>query len=240
MVTGAASGIGADVARSYAANGAKVALVDIDVQGAEHVRAELSKPDTHYVFPSDLADLDQCESVVNEVFDWAQRIDVLVNAAAYLKRVEISDVDKEHISRSTMINMAAPLVLARTCAEYMRKNSWGRIILFTSQGAFTGGFNGSAVYAMTKAGVGALVKSLAREYAEFGITVNAISPGAADTPMLHSGMSDGDLQAFREKIPMGRFAAVTEVSAPCVFLGSDDASYITGATLDVNGGQLMR
>jgi 3-oxoacyl-[acyl-carrier protein] reductase len=240
VITGAAGAIGAAVARRYAAAGARIALVDVDAGGGERVCRELGGDTEHAFFECDLADLQACESVVRAVCEWAGCIDILVNAAAYLQRRPLADIDVEYWDRTVAINMAAPFFLARACAEHMSRRQWGRIILFSSQGAFTGGFNGSAVYAMSKAGVIALVKSLAREYAQHGITVNSIAPGGVDTPMLHSGMSAENVRAFVEKIPLGRLASPAEIAGACEFLISEDASYITGTTLDVNGGQLMR
>jgi NAD(P)-dependent dehydrogenase (short-subunit alcohol dehydrogenase family) len=115
----------------------------------------------------------------------------------------------------------------------------GRILLFTSQGAFTGGFHGSVPYSMTKAAVTALVKSLAREGAPHGVTVNAIAPGGADTPMLREGMTPAALTNFQSGIPMGRIATPNEIAAPAAFLLSRWAAYITGTTLHVNGGQFI-
>jgi NAD(P)-dependent dehydrogenase (short-subunit alcohol dehydrogenase family) len=240
IVTGAASGIGAAVAKHFAACGAEVALVDINLEGAKKTCSELVGGDRHKAFYCDLGDPSQCESVAQQVFEWRGRIDVLINAAAYLDRRPVDDVDIDYCNRNIAINMTGPFFLARACAKPMLRQGSGRIILFSSQGAFTGGFNGSAVYAMTKAGVLALVKSLAREYAEHGVTVNSIAPGGVDTPMLRGGMSEADVEGFIERVPMGRLATPAEIAAACEFLASDKASYITGTTLDVNGGQLMR
>ena len=240
MVTGAASGIGRAVAKHFAAIGAQVALVDINFEGAEKVCGELAGGDRHHTFRCDLGEPSQCESVAQQVLKWGGRMDVLVNAAAYLERRPVEDADIDYWNRHIAINMAGPFFLARACAKPMQRQGSGRIILFSSQGAFTGGFNGSAVYSMTKAAVVALVKSLAREYARQGITVNSIAPGGVDTPMLRGGMSEEDIQGFIEKIPMERLATPEEIAGACAFLASDEAGYITGATLDVNGGQLMR
>ena len=240
IVTGAASGIGAAVALCFAQCGAKVALLDINISGAKTVLSTLPNKESHIALPCDLGQSEQCTAVVQQVIDWAGQVDVLINAAAYLERKPVSEVDESFMSRTVSINMSGPFFLAQACAEPMKKQGFGRIILFSSQGAFTGGFNGSAVYAMTKAAVIALVKSLAREYATYGITVNSVAPGGVDTPMLRGGMSDKDMQDFIDKIPMERLATPMELAQACKFLASDDATYITGTTLDVNGGQLMR
>ncbi|PCI52649.1 MAG: short-chain dehydrogenase [Alphaproteobacteria bacterium] len=240
IVTGAASGIGAAVAHRYASSGARVAVVDINKVGAEKVRKNLVNNESHRTFYCDLAEPSQCSAVVADVLEWAGRVDVLVNSAAYLERKQIDDVDVDFMNRTVAINMTGPFFLARACAKIMKSQGWGRIILFSSQGAYTGGYNGSAVYAMTKAGIIALVKSLAREYAADGITVNSVAPAGANTQMLHGGMSPEDVADFIDKIPMGRLAQPEEIAEACEFLASDRAGYITGHTLDVNGGMLMR
>ncbi|MCF6194050.1 MAG: SDR family oxidoreductase [Kangiellaceae bacterium] len=240
LITGAASGIGEATAKYFADKGARIALVDINTGGATQTLKSLSDPSKHIVVTCDLSDSTQCKSTVESVVNWAGTVHILINAAAYLKRKAISQVDDAFMDQTMAINMKGPLFLAQACAEPMLKQKFGRIILFSSQGAFTGGFNGSAVYAMTKAAVLALAKSLAREYAQSGITVNCIAPGGVDTPMLHSGMSETELSEFIAKIPLGRLATAKEIAQACAFLSSDSADYITGTTLDVNGGQLMR
>lgn len=240
IVTGAASGIGAAVAQRFAKSGARVALVDVNHDGANKVLGELPGIDLHRAFAFDLADRSQCERVVPEVIDWAGRVDILVNSAAYLERKPIADVDADFWDRTVAINMACPFLLCRACIEPMRRQGNGRIILLSSQGAFTGGLHGSTVYAMTKAGVVALMKSLARKLASDDITVNAIAPGGVDTAMLHGGMRAADVESFVRTIPLGRLATPEEIAGACEFLASDEAAYITGHTLDVNGGQLMR
>jgi NAD(P)-dependent dehydrogenase (short-subunit alcohol dehydrogenase family) len=110
---------------------------------------------------------------------------------------------------------------------------------FTSQGWWTGGYGGSVVYAATKGGVVSMTRGLARALAPHAITVNAVAPGAADTDMMRSGQTEEQLQAFVDTIPLGRMAHPREIAAAVVFLASDPAGYITGATLNVSGGQLM-
>jgi NAD(P)-dependent dehydrogenase (short-subunit alcohol dehydrogenase family) len=115
----------------------------------------------------------------------------------------------------------------------------GRIINFTSQGFWSGGYGGSVVYAASKGGIVSMTRGLARSLAKDRITVNAVSPGAADTAMMRSGMTEEALQSVAAQIPLGYMAAPSEMAGTVVFLASDHASYITGATINVSGGWLM-
>ena len=240
VVTGAAGGIGAAISRKFAAAGARLVLADLSEKSLLETRATLADADGHGVCPGDLGSIEACSALVDYTLEKYGGIDVLVNAAAFLRRAPLAEVDREYWQRTVAVNMAAPFFLARACIAPMKKRKSGRIILFSSQGAFTGGFYGSAVYAMTKAAVVALAKSLSRELAPDGICVNSIAPGAIDTPMLRGGMSEQALREFLATIPAGRLGAPEEAADACLFLASDASSYITGHTLDVNGGQLMR
>ncbi|MEX1125842.1 MAG: SDR family oxidoreductase, partial [Acidimicrobiia bacterium] len=136
--------------------------------------------------------------------------------------------------------LKATFFLNRTVAsEFLRLGRPGRIINFVSQAWWTGGFGGSIVYAATKGGVVSMSRGLARTYAPNGITVNTIAPGAADTSMLRDGLTEEQLQEQTDLIPLGRIATPEDIAGVVVFLASDKASYITGATINLTGGQLM-
>jgi NAD(P)-dependent dehydrogenase (short-subunit alcohol dehydrogenase family) len=240
VVTGAAGGIGGAVARLLAELGADLVLTDLDQAVVEQVAAGLAGKGRRVALASDLGDPASVMRVVEAAASAFGRIDALVNAGAAIRRQKLDEVTPADFDFLAHVNMAGPLFLGRATADVMRRHGGGRMVFFSSQGAFTGGYGGSTVYAMTKSGVLALVKSLSREYAADGITVNAIAPGGVETPMLRDGVSGEVLDKFRGLIPLGRFATPDEVARPTVFLISDWASYITGHTLDVNGGQLMR
>ena len=138
------------------------------------------------------------------------------------------------------MNLKATFFLNRSVARVLREQGrGGRIVNFTSQGWWTGGFGGSVVYAASKGGIVSMCRGLARSWAPDGITVNSVSPGAADTPMMRSGMDEAGLAEFVKMIPLGRMAEPDELAGVVVFLASDHARYITGATINVSGGQLM-
>lgn len=235
IVVGAAQGIGAAVARRLSALGMDVICADRQDcapvaaecgERASAIQVDLSKPET-------IGGLMAHARSRGKLFG-------LVNCAGLLVRTPFEEVDEAVMQREIAVNQTGVFYLSRAAlAEIKAGGAGGRIVLFTSQGAFTGGFFGSTTYAMTKAAIGALIKSLARMGAPDAITVNAVAPGGVDTPMLRGGMSEADLDSFRQRIPMNRFAEPDELAGVCAFLLSDWSSYITGSTLHVNGGQYL-
>ncbi|WP_180900385.1 SDR family NAD(P)-dependent oxidoreductase [Martelella soudanensis] len=234
LVVGAAQGIGQATAVWLAAQGADVIAVDIK-PCTETVSMAGGGIRTHILDMTDTAGVTAAVEAANS----DKPLYGVVNCAGLLLRRPLDETSEEEIARQTAVNQSGTFFLARAAMAAMIPHGIGRLVLYTSQGAFTGGFNGSIPYAMNKAAVTALVKSLARHGAPHSITVNAVAPGAADTAMLRGGMSDADLEAFRRMIPMGRFADPVELAAPTAFLLSPWAGYITGTTMHVNGGQLM-
>lgn len=238
LVTGAAGGIGRAVVRAFAAAGAHVVAVDLDAP--EEVVAGLGGPGRHAALAADVADLAGHDALVARARDDAGSLYVLAHVAAVIRRSELDDVTEEDWALQEAVNLRATFFLNRSVARAMREQGGGgRIVNFASQGWWTGGFGGSVVYAATKGGVVSMTRGLARTFGPDGILVNCVSPGAVDTPMLRDGMTDAALESFRGQIPLGRFAAPEELAGAVVFLASDHASYITGATLNVSGGQLM-
>jgi NAD(P)-dependent dehydrogenase (short-subunit alcohol dehydrogenase family) len=240
VVTGAAGGIGRAVARAFAATGANVVAVDVDASAVGDVVAGLDSSGRHTAIAADLADLGGHDALVARARESAGSVDVLAHVAAVIRRSELDAVTEEDWELQESVNLRATFFLNRAVARVMRERGrGGRIVNFASQGWWTGGFGGSVVYAATKGGVVSMTRGLARTFGPDGILVNCVAPGAVDTPMLRDGMSDEGLESFRAQIPLGRFAAPDELAGAVVFLASDHASYITGATLNVSGGQLM-
>jgi NAD(P)-dependent dehydrogenase (short-subunit alcohol dehydrogenase family) len=241
VVTGGAGGIGREVAVAFASAGARVAVVDLDRERCEAVVAQLEGPERHLAIGADLGDLGAQEAILRGVRDELGRFDVLAHLAAVLRRREtIDDVTEEDWDVQLDVNLKATFFLNRWAARLFREQgNGGRIINFTSQGWWTGGFGGSVVYAASKGGIVSMSRGLARTLAPDGITVNTVSPGAADTAMMREGSTDEALAGFIRMIPLGRMAQPSELAGIVLFLASDHASYITGATLYVSGGQLM-
>ncbi len=238
MVTGATGGIGRAVAHAFAAAGARVALVDLDADACAAVAAELEQPERHRWYAADLAAVSEHAALVAAVRHGLGRLDVLAHLAAVLRRrTTVDEVTEEDWDVQIDTNLKATFFLNRAVAAALRSQGYGgRIINFTSQGWWTGGFGGSVVYAASKGGIVSLSRGLARSWAADGITVNTVAPGAADTAMMRS---QPNLEEFVSMIPLGRMAEPDELTGAVLFLASDHARYITGATLNVTGGQIM-
>ena len=241
FVTGAAGGIGREVAVALAAAGARVAVVDVDQAACEQVVSDLERPDDHLAIGADLRDLGAHAELLERAASTFGSLDVLACLAAVLRRRDsIDEVTEEDWDIQHDVNLKALFFLNRAASHvFKRQGHGGRIINFTSQGWWTGGFGGSVVYSASKGGVVSMTRGLARTLAPDGITVNAVAPGAADTSMMRGGMTEEGLAEFVKMIPLGRMAEPSEVASTVLFLASDLARYVTGATINVSGGQLM-
>jgi NAD(P)-dependent dehydrogenase (short-subunit alcohol dehydrogenase family) len=241
VVTGAAGGIGRAVAEAFAAEGARVCAVDLREEAVEEVVAGLDSPDRHLAAGADLADLAAHEPLLERARGAFGRFDVLAHLAAVLRRREtIDDVTEDDWDFQLDVNLKATFFLNRAASHVFRaQGNGGRIVNFTSQGWWTGGFGGSVVYAASKGGIVSMSRGLARTLAPHGITVNTVSPGGVNTPMMLGGLTDEALESFVRMIPLGRLAEPEELVGAVLFLASEQARYITGATVNVSGGQLM-
>jgi NAD(P)-dependent dehydrogenase (short-subunit alcohol dehydrogenase family) len=240
VVTGAAGGIGREVARAFATTGAHVYAVDVKEEGLGELLPTLAGG-PHRSEAADLRDLSGHEPLLRRAADAFGGLHVLANVAAVLaRRNNVDEVTEEDWDFQHDVNLKACFFLNRAAASLMREQgSGGRLINFTSQGWWTGGFGGSVVYSATKGGIVSMCRGLARTYAKDAITVNSVSPGAVDTPMLRGGLTDEQLQAHVDQIPLGYMADPADLAGTVVFLASDHARYITGATINVSGGWLM-
>jgi NAD(P)-dependent dehydrogenase (short-subunit alcohol dehydrogenase family) len=241
VVTGAAGGIGSATARMFAQEGARVLAVDLDQDAVEAVASTFPEPDRHLAVGADLRDLASHEPLLGRAVETFGTFDVLAHCAAVLRRrFTIDEVTEDDWDFQIGVNLKATFFLNRTAATVLRdRGRGGRIVNFSSQGWWTGGFGGSVVYAASKGGVTSMTRGLARTYAKDGITVNVVSPGGVDTPMMTANQTDEQLLGFLEMVPIGRLATPEEIAGAVVFLASEQGRYITGATLNVSGGQLM-
>jgi len=240
IVTGAGGGIGRAVAEGFAAAGAQVAAVDLQQERVDEVIAALPGG-PHLAIGFDVRAIGRHAEVIAGIREKFGRVDVLANLAAVLvRRADIDEVTEADWDFQHDVNLKAAFFLNRAMAQALRaQGQGGRLINFSSQGWWTGGFAGSVVYAASKGAIVSMTRGLARTYAKDRITVNAVAPGATDTPMLRSGLSDAELAAQVAPIPLGYMAQPQDMVGTVIFLASDHASYITGATINVSGGWLM-
>jgi len=240
IVTGAAGGIGSATARAFAACGAKVLAVDIDEESLKNV-IESMEGQGHKAIRADLRDLSSHRNIVQEALSSFGNLYVLAHLAAVLRRrTSINDVTEDDWDFQLDVNLKASFFLCREVANALiAQGQGGRIILFSSQGWWTGGFGGSIVYSASKGGIVSLSRGLARTLGQYGITVNTIAPGQVRTEMLLKDLSPEVYEKMTKDTPLGFVAEPEDIAGVVVFLASQHARYISGATINVSGGFLM-
>jgi 3-oxoacyl-[acyl-carrier protein] reductase len=235
LVTGATGGIGAAIARALDAAGARLAISGTRRERLDEVAGALGAGAVP--LPCDLSDRDAVEALVPAAEEALGRLDILVNNAGITRDslfVRMRDADWDDVFR---VNLTAAFRLARAAARGMMQRRHGRIISIASIVGVTGN-PGQANYAAAKAGMIAMSKSLALELATRGVTANCIAPGMIDTEMI-ARLTDQQRAAIAERIPARRLGTPGDVAAGVVYLASDEAAYVTGQTLHVNGGLAM-
>ena len=240
ILTGATGGIGVAVARGFAAAGARIMAVDLDQDRLDELVGSLDG-DGHVAAVVDLRDIGTHEALIERAERELGGVYVLANLAAVLRRRgSLDEVTEEDWDLQHGVNVKSAFFLSRAAGNAMiRAGNGGRIVLFSSQGWWTGGFGGSVAYASSKGGVTTLCRGLARTFGPHRITVNCVSPGQVHTPMLMTGLAPEIYESMKKQTPLGYVAEPEELAGPVVFLASDHARYITGATLNVSGGFLM-
>lgn len=236
LVTGSGRGIGAEIARELALNGCEVVLhASRSVSAALKLANEIAVVgQTLEVIEADLSH----EAGVTQLIQSAGHIDILVNNAAIAQEKEFERISSDDFDRIIAVNLRAPFLLTQSLLPFMQKQNWGRIINIVSIGGQWGGTN-QIHYASAKAGLIGFTRSIAKTYGSFGVTVNAVSPGLVATEMSAEEIERPEGKKKINQIPLGRVAQPEEVAAVVAFLASDRASYITGQTVNVNGGMLF-
>lgn len=235
LVTGASGGIGASIARALHAQGAAVALSGTRVAPLEALAAELGE--RAFVVPGNLSEAAATEQLFKDAEAALGKIDILVNNAG-LTRDQIAMRLKDEDWQSVIdVNLTAAFRLSRAAMRGMMKRRWGRIVNITSVVGVTGN-PGQANYAASKAGLIGMSKSLAAELASRSITVNCVAPGFIATAMTDA-LNDEQKQKLLPAIPAGRMGQPEEIAAGVVYLASEEAAYVTGQTLHINGGMAM-
>lgn len=242
LVTGARRGMGKSHALALARQGAMVAVTDINLEECQLVVDEIkSFGGEAAAFKLDVSDATEVNRVFDEVIKQFGRLDILVNNAGIYIPKPALEITENEWNKMTDINLKGQFLCAQRAAKEMIKNKWGRIINISSidSGGVGIGLAGGAHYAASKGGVIGMTEVLATEWAQSGVTVNVIGPGAIDTPMVAAAqIPEEAMKQIITDIPMGRIGKAEEVSAMVVFLASNEASYVTGATFYVDGGWL--
>jgi NAD(P)-dependent dehydrogenase (short-subunit alcohol dehydrogenase family) len=234
VITGAGGGIGEATAKLFASEGAKIAVVDINIEQAERVAKEIGEAGGEALaLKLDVSSREEVEKMVSDVKDKFGRIDVLVNNAGINRDAFAVKMKEENWDSVIDINLKGSFLCSVAVSAIMGEGGGGKIINTSSIGAL--GNMGQANYAASKAGVIGLTKTLALEFARNKITVNCIAPGATKTPMT-AGIPPEIAEKLTKKIPLRRFAEPDEIAKAHLFLASDDSSYITGQVLFVDGG----
>ena len=236
LVTGAADGCGKAIAKAFIAEGAKVIMHDLAMK-EEQLKANVKGfgENSDYVM-ADLSD----ESEILKMWDKVGEIDCLINNAGIWPTAYVKDMTVESFRKTIDIDLIAPFLLCKLFInQCLDKNKKGKIVNMVSQAAFHGSTSGHAHYAAAKGGLVTFTVSLAREVAANGINVNAVAPGMMRTPMNKDALAERE-DSYLDRIPLKRIADPSEVASVVTFLCSNEANYMTGTTLDVTGGMLMR
>jgi NAD(P)-dependent dehydrogenase (short-subunit alcohol dehydrogenase family) len=243
LVTGAASkhGIGRATALALASQGADVAVCDIEQRGIEETAEGVRKLGCRSLsFIVDVSDPAQVQHMVDCVEKEWGRIDILVNNAGITQPVRVLDISSEDWDRIFKINMKGVFLFSKAVVPVMLKQNYGRIVNMSSVSAKRGGgVFGGAHYSATKAGILGFAKALAREVAANGITVNSVAPGIVRTDIRGGIESEEEEKRLAADIPAKRFCSAEEIAALICFLASEEAGYITGEDIDINGGSHM-
>ena len=235
LITGASGGIGSAIARQLHHAGANVGLSGTRVEALEALADELGHRSA--IIPFDLADDEAINNLIGKVGKTFGSLDILVNNAGFTKDNLALRMKKDEWENVLAVNLTAAFWLSKSALRGMMKQRWGRIINITSIVGITGN-SGQTNYAASKAGMIGFSKSLAQEVASRNITVNCLAPGFIQSPMTQV-LDEKQQSSILEKIPAGRLGVADDVAAGTLYLASEEAAYVTGQTLHINGGMIM-
>ena len=239
IVTGATRGIGKSIAIQLARAGVKVAVVGRNSERADSVVSQIMlEGGTALKIIGDISSEEECERIVKETADQFGGIDILVNCAGNLTSTKIEDITRHEWDNIISTNLSGTFFMIQKAIPYLEKSKAGRVINISSNAGRMGGYANSQAYTATKGGIIAITKGIARQLAPKNITVNVVCPGTTITEM--SQLYDDKTKAtLLSRIPMGRLGQPEDTAAAVCFFASEEAGWITGATLDVNGGMYM-
>ncbi|MBC7464086.1 MAG: SDR family oxidoreductase [Actinobacteria bacterium] len=240
VVTGASSGIGRETALLFERVGARVFATSGDRTGLDALAQQMNDPSRHYFHSADLASTQACEGIIARAIDHFGEIFVLAHVAGALIRKPLFEVTESDWDYQQDVNLRSGFFLNRAaCRAMVDAKIPGRIINFTSTSWMMGPLNGSDAYVAAKGGVVSMNRGFARQFGQYGIRVNVIAPGQVNTPMQHVDNDPALVAAAAASCPLGRMGEPDELARVVVFIASDQASFVHGATINVSGGILL-
>ncbi len=235
LITGASGAIGGGIARALHAQGATVALSGTRREQLDQLAGELG--DRVHVLPCDLSDMAAIEKLVPDAEATLGKLDILVANAGMNRDNLFVQLKDEDWDRVIAVNLTATFRLTRAAVSVMMRRRWGRIIAISSVVGFTGN-PGQGNYTAAKAGMVGMMKSIAAEYAKRNVTANCIAPGVISSPIIDK-LNDKQRETILDKVPSRKLGQPADIAAAAVYLASDEAHYVTGQTIHVNGGMAM-
>lgn len=239
LVTGATSGIGREIARELSMCGCKVAIVGRNRDRAEKIKREIigDHGEAEY-FLGDISIVENCEKIVYAVAETFGGIDILVNCAGILTASKIWEITESEWNDVLKSNLSSTFFMIQKSLPYLKKSRAGRIINISSNAGRMGGYENSQSYTASKGGIISITMGIARQLAEDGITVNVVCPGTTQTEMSVE-YDEETMSRLTSRIPLGRIGKPEDTAAAVCFFSSEEAGFITGAILDINGGMYM-
>ncbi len=240
LVTGAARGMGRAIALALAERGARLFVNDLDRRALDGVLAELrAVSDDPVGVAGDVTDPASVDGMFAAIIEAGGRPDIVVNNAGVLRGTAVPDISEAEWDLVIGVNLKGTFLVSQRALAPMSAAGWGRIVNLSSTAGKNVSTIGGAHYTAAKAGILGLTRHLAKEVAARGITVNAICPGLIDTDMVRDTIDPAAIDSYARSFPIPRLGRPQEVASLVAFLCSDEAGYITGASLDINGGDLM-
>ncbi|MFL2746280.1 MAG: SDR family NAD(P)-dependent oxidoreductase [Dehalococcoidia bacterium] len=241
IVTGAGRGMGREVARKLVKLGANVVINDVSLDDAIASIEDISPPENQEMLAiaGDITKKNDVDNLILKTSEKFGGIDILVNNAGVLRPTKVIDIEEEEWDWVVNVNLKGTYLCSRAVLPSMISRGWGRIVNFSSTAGKNISTVGGAHYTAAKAGILGFTRHLAKEAAQFGITVNSVCPGLIATEMVLSTINEAQIKLYESSFPISRMGQPYEVADLVAFLASNKASYITGASLDINGGDLM-
>ena len=240
LVTGAGQGMGLAVARALAARGASVVVNDINPNAARAAADELRDAGVESLaIAADVTDAAAVRTMVGRIVERFDGLHILINNAGVLRPTKVAEISESEWDWVVAVNLKGTFLCAQAALPAMQAAHWGRIVNFSSTAGKNVSTVGGAHYTAAKAGILGFTRHLAKEVAAAGITVNAVCPGLIDTEMVRATINEALCETYARGFPIARLGRPDEVAELVAFLASDRAAYITGASLDINGGDLM-